>query len=215
MKKWLGVMACVAYLGLMGMSTPAQSVELGAGYAYRSFNAPAFNGFNLTPVVEPRISMNGWFATVGYNFNGFIGVVTDLDMTRTNVPQDFSFPGDNTFSTVMVGPQIYPLGHHRITPFGHFEVGLAHFSNNVSNDSAFSGCGTLNSQYGACAETDGSFAFDLGAGLDFSLTHHFAIRVAEFDWDQSRMFEPGNYTGNSNQNNWKVKAGIIVRFGGH
>jgi hypothetical protein len=207
-RRVLTTICMAACLGLMALPVSAQSFDVGGGYAYRSFRAPAYGG------TEPTTPMNGWFATVDYNFNRFIGVVTDFDMTRTNVPQDPTWPGDNTFSTVMVGPQLYPVGRHRITPFAHFEVGLAHFSNNVSNLSGFSSCGTAGSDVGPCTVTDGSFAFDAGGGVDFSLTRAFAIRVGEFDWDQTRMFEPGNATGNHNQNNWKVKAGIIVRFGG-
>jgi hypothetical protein len=94
------------------------------------------------------------------------------------------------------------------------EFGLAHFAEDYTNVPGDSGCGTLNSEVGPCVITDASFAVVAGGGLDFLLTRNFAVRAGEFDWEQSRMFEPGASTGNVNQNNWKVRAGIIVRFGG-
>jgi opacity protein-like surface antigen len=225
MRKWLGLVACLGLMALpaaaqfRGASTP--SFEIGGGFAYRSFDAPSFPNpnysVNTTGESEPRMPMNGFFVTVGYNLNGFLGVVTDLDWTRANVPNDPFNPGNDSFSTVMVGPQIYPIGHHRLTPFAHVEFGLAHFREDLTNVDGFSGCGTaagVDGESFPCVATDGSFAVDAGGGLDFSVTHNFAVRVGEFDWEQSRMFEPGPATGNTNQNNWKVKAGIIVRFGG-
>ena len=153
--------------------------------------------------------MNGFFATASYNINNFVGIVTDIDWAHGNFPNDPIFPGIDETSSVMIGPQIYPIGHHRLTPFGHVEFGLTHFLNTLS---ASSGCGVESSI--TCNLTDGSFGVSAGGGVDFSLTHHFAVRIGEFDWEQSRMFEPGAVTQNKNQNNWKVKAGIILRFGG-
>jgi len=220
MRKWLGLIAC---FGLMALPAAAQfkggdspSFEIGGGFAYRAFNAQTAPNVYGPPASEPRIPMNGWFVTVGYNFNGFLGVVSDIDWTRANVPNNLGLPGDDTVSSVMVGPQIYPIGHHRLTPFAHVEFGLAHESENITNTMEAAdngGCGTAASLL-PCTLTDGSFGVAAGGGLDVSLTHSFAVRLGEFDWEQTRMFQPGPAYGNSNQSNWKVKAGIIVRFGG-
>jgi opacity protein-like surface antigen len=221
MRKRLGLVL-VACLGLalpaaaQFRGSDATPFEIGGGYAYRSFNAQTTPNNTGDPATEPHVPMNGWFATVGYNFGSLFGVVTDLDWTRANVPNNVGLPGVNTFSSVMVGPQIYPLGHHRITPFAHVEFGLVHNADNISNTPFLEGenegaCGTVSSGV-ACTFTDGSFGIAAGGGVDFSLTHNLAVRLAQFDWEQSRMFEPGAATGNSNQNNWKVKAGVIVRF---
>jgi hypothetical protein len=220
MRKALGLLIC---FGLMTLPAAAQfkskggdvpSFEIGGGFTYRSFNAQT-NEFEFDNSIssEPRIPMNGFFATVAYNFNGFVGVVSDFDWTRANVPNDVGVPGNDTFSSLMVGPQIYPIGHHRLTPFAHVEFGLAHFRQDATNSPAGEGCGVAQEGF-PCFLTDGSFAVDAGGGVDFSVTKMIAIRAGEFDWDQSRMFEPGTATGNKNQSNWKVKAGIIIRFGG-
>lgn len=207
MRKMVGLLAFVALMTLPVAAQGGPAFEVGGGYTYRSFDAQPYNAFNETPINEPRMAMNGWNATAGFNFNTFIGVVTDFDMTTKNSPNDLTMAGKNTFSTLMIGPQFYPIGHHKLTPFVHVEAGLAHFNENLSGIST---CGT--EATGPCNITDGSFAFDFGGGVDFYLTRSIAIRVGELDYDQSRMFG-GAANGNSNQNNWKIKAGIIFRFG--
>lgn len=225
------ILSLLAFLGLMALPAGAQfkgggtpSFEIGGGYAYRSFDAQSFPNpnFGASGGPEARVPMNGFFATVNYNLNDFFGVVTDFDWARTNIPVDNNFPGKDTFSSLMVGPQIYPIGHHKLTPFGHVEFGLVHFKEDESALPSRQGCGTAtgptsgpNAGFGPfpCVSTDGSFAVSAGGGIDYSLMKGFAVRLGEFDWEQSRMFLPGPVTGNKNQNNWKVKAGVIIRFG--
>jgi opacity protein-like surface antigen len=204
MRKMLGLLAC---LGLMALPAAAQFTggapmgEVGGGYAFRSLDTP----------LSPRLTTNGFFANVEFNLNNFIGVSTDADFTRANKPNAAEpVEGMTELSSVMVGPQIYPLGHHRITPFFKAQVGLVHYSNTESN--AVTSCQTES----LCTVTDGSFGFGAGAGVDFSVTKMFAIRLGEIDYEQSRMFEPnqpsvGDTYGN--QSNYKLKAGIIIRFG--
>lgn len=212
MKKMVGLLALAVLAALPAYAQSAPSFEFGGGYTYRSFDAQPFNAPDegITFITEPRMAMNGWNATFGYNFNGFLGVVTDFDMTSTNVPHDIALPGKNTISTLMFGPQIYPMGHHRLTPFAHVEGGLAHFSQDISGVIT---CGIQNgANDGPCTADYSSFAFDVGGGVDVHFTHSIAVRLAEFDYDQTRMFG-GAVNGNSNQNNWKVKAGIIFELG--
>jgi opacity protein-like surface antigen len=210
MRKMLGLLACI---GLMALPVAAQlkggdapAFEIGGGYTYRSFTID--NGI-FGPPPSQTANMNGWNVTVDANINDFLGVVTDIDGTRTTLPNSASaFPGTDALTTVMIGPQLYPVGHHRITPFAHGEFGLAEFRNDFPTGSD---CGSTDS--GPCYVTYGSLAFDLGGGVDFRVTNHIAVRVAEFDFEQTRLFEPSTANGYGNQNHFKVKAGIIIRFG--
>lgn len=196
MKKWLGLLACV---GLVAFSVSAQGgntplAEVGGGYTFRSFAAPG----------APNFNSNGWFANVEFNLNPWIGISTDADFTKKTLSTSTNFfPGPNDFSSVMVGPQLYLLGHHRIAPFFKVQLGLAHYSNTEPKST---GCGNF------CTLTDGSFAFGAGAGVDLSVVKYLAIRVGEIDYEQTRLFEPAD-TGLGNQNNYKFKAGVIFRFG--
>ena len=95
--------------------------------------------------------------------------------------------------TYLFGPQVYPLGHHRITPFAHALFGGSYFDFPTDDFS------------------DSAFAFAIGGGVDFNLTHHISIRPVQFDYEQDRNFGGGT-TGNPLQNNFKYKGGVIFRF---
>lgn len=43
--------------------------------------------------------------------------------------------------------------------------------------------------------------------MDVNVSKHFAVRLGEFDYEQTRLFG-----GNPNQNNYKFKAGVLFHF---
>jgi opacity protein-like surface antigen len=188
MKRLLGLFALLALSSLpaMAQSEGYPKIEVGGGFMYRNYEIQ----------FAPRLSEPGWFVTADYNFANWIGLDLDVDegfqSTNSEVNQYHHF-------TFMAGPQIYPLGHHRITPFAHFLVG----------DSTFIFPGTL-TQSGATFSDD-KLSFELGGGVDWSLTHHIAIRLGEIAYEQNRNFGGGS-TGNPVQNNFKYKGGVIFRF---
>jgi len=189
MKKLLGLVALLilSTLPAMAQSQGYPKFEVGGGFLYRNYN----NQFT------PRLNELGWFATADYNFANFIGLDLDVDEgfyggDPINAPEYHHF-------TFMAGPQIYPLGHHRLTPFGHFLVGDSSiFFPNIKTESG---------------ETfsDDKLSLELGGGVDWSLTHHIAIRLGEFDYEFNKNFQGGE-AGAPNQNNFKYKGGVIFRF---
>jgi opacity protein-like surface antigen len=181
-------------LPAMAQDTPL--AELGAGYTFRSLDVP----FSL------RLDMHGWNASVVFNLNNWLGVATEVDGTRGDSP-DFELPGNDTAGvyTVLVGPRVYPVGHHRLTPFAHVLFGLTHSKITFPPSDE---CSPASS----CTLTDGSFAFAVGGGLDATLTEHFGVRLVEFDYERTGMFQ-SFAPGTPDQNNYRIKAGILIRFG--
>lgn len=55
--------------------------------------------------------------------------------------------------------------------------------------------------------SDNSFAMALGGGADYSVTEHVAIRLIEADYFYTKF-------GGTHQNNARIQAGIVFRFGG-
>ena len=49
-----------------------------------------------------------------------------------------------------------------------------------------------------------------GSGLDISITRHMAVRALEADYFLTRF----NNGVNDHQNNLRLAAGIVIRFGG-
>lgn len=193
MKKLLALFAFVA---LLTVPTFAQDqtpvVEVGGGYQFRSFDQP----------FGPRLNENGGFFTADFNINRWLGAAAEIDATRTDQGalgtwKDYGF---------MFGPQIYPLGHHRLTPFVHALFGLSYIN-------VFLPATPPPDSFPAVTETDDAFSFEVGGGLDWSLTRHVALRLPEADFEQQRFFGAGS-NGNPVQNNFKVSAGIVFRFGG-
>lgn len=60
---------------------------------------------------------------------------------------------------------------------------------------------------GLGTESDSAFAWEAGGGVDVNVSKHFAVRLGEFDYEQTRLFG-----GNPNQNNYKFKAGVLFHF---
>ena len=98
---------------------------------------------------------------------------------------------------------MYPISHHKITPFAQVLIGHAFLSITAP---AASGCGS------GCKISDGSFAWSVGAGVDWSLSRHFAVRLGEIDYERTD-FQAIATPGLSNaDNNFKFKAGVVARF---
>jgi opacity protein-like surface antigen len=180
MKKLLGLFSLVLLASLPTMAQFADSprVEVEGGYAFRSFEVP----------FSPRLNENGWSAGAAFNVTGWLGLAADFDGTygTTGGISVHNF-------TYLFGPRVYPMGHHRITPFVHALFGESHIS------------------IPAIPTTDNAFGWEAGGGVDASVTNHIAVRVGEFDFEQTRNFDAGSM-GNPNQNNFKFKAGVVVRF---
>jgi len=189
------LLALFAFVALSSLPTLAQDrtpvLEVGGGYQFRSFDQP----------FGPRLNENGGFFTADLNLNRWLGVAAEIDGTRTDQGvngtwKDFGF---------MFGPQIYPLGHHRITPFVHALFGASHIN-------VFLPATPGPPPLPAATVTDNAFTWEAGGGLDWYLTRHVGVRLAEFDFEQQRFFGAGS-SGNPNQNNFKFSAGIVFRLG--
>ncbi len=184
---------------LLASSVPALAQtpvgELGIGYSFQSWNVP--------PVLQPNttLHMNGLDVSAEFNLNGFLGVDADAGWTRNT-----QSGATTNITTVMLGPQIYPIGHHRITPFAHALFGIGSFNLGFPSSSS---CTPY------CNNRDGNFAWAGGGGLDINISRHFAIRPVELDYEQTQ-FDLQYLTGApaaANQNSWKYTAAILFHFG--
>ena len=182
MMKSFGILALFALFAWPTLAQDTPIFEAGVGYQYRSFNYPA----------QQRLNMNGWQASASVNINHWLGVTTDFDGTyKTFSAADFSI------YSFMAGPQVYPLGHHVLTPYVNVLVGGAHIGAKNCN-----GCNT----------GDTEFAWGGGGGVDLTVSRHFAIRLGQFEYERTGFFSAGSAT-NPYQDNFKVGAGLLIRFG--
>lgn len=184
MKKLLGLFALLALISVGVKPAMAQGGEVGGGYTYRSWGLPG-----------ERINMNGWNATVGVGLNHWLTVAGDFDGTYSNQGTN----GSGWVESFLFGPRIYPVGHGKVAPFAHAMFGGSHASINFPASGGSP----------AFTEADTAFAFEVGGGVDVNVTHNFAVRLGEFDYERTNLF---NGVGLPNQDNYKFKAGILFRF---
>jgi hypothetical protein len=168
---------------------PTPKAEISAGFTYRRYYAP-----NAT-----TIGMKGGFASYDYNFFRWLGAEGEVlgvtgPLKISNQPTE-----DLHVFTVLAGPKIYPLGHHKLTPFGHFLYGAGI---NTTSVPPFSG-------YGGNASEVTVRAWQVGGGVDYYRWAHWGIRVIQVDYGVAK-FLGGNVP---NQGSGRFSFGFVYRFG--
>jgi peptidoglycan-associated lipoprotein len=164
------------------------SVDVGVDYNYVRTNAPA-GGCGC-------IALNGGSGWVAFNFSHSVGIVGEIASQHAS---NISGSGaDLTLTSYLAGPR-YTWAHARhFAPFAQVLLGGAHASGGLApGNSGLPGSAN-------------AFAMIAGGGLDIRLTRHIALRAFEADYYLTR-FDNGV---NDHQNNLRIAAGVILRFGG-
>ena len=168
---------------------PVSKEEISAGFSYRSYYGPS----------ATSIGMVGGYGSYQYNLRRWVGLAAEgLEVNGsikvTNLP-----PESLHVVTTLVGPQIYPIGHHKLDPFGHFMYGAGFLLSSVPAFSGFPGNST----------TTVVKAWQAGGGMDLRLRPHWSVRLVQFDYVSAKFLGPGV----PNQNGKRVSFGIVYRFG--
>jgi hypothetical protein len=168
---------------------PTPKSELSGGFTIRGYYG--LNG--------STINMKGGFASYDYNFFRWLGLEGEVLGVSGLLKIPMQPALDVHIFTALAGPKIYPLGHHKFTPFGHFLYGAGI---NTTAVSAFGG-------YGGNASAVVVQAWQLGGGLDYNRWTHWGIRLIQFDYGSAK------FLGNNipNQSSKRVSFGFVYRFG--
>jgi len=134
-----------------------------------------------------HIDCQGGGGSGAYSLNNYLGVVGEFSGCKwTGLPAGLSA---HTI-TYLFGPRVTYRGYGRLEPFGEALFGGAH-------DSASGGGATI---------TDNAFAMALGGGVDYKWKPNLVIRFVQADYFYTKF-------GNTHQNNLRLQAGIVYRFG--
>jgi outer membrane immunogenic protein len=134
-------------------------------------------------------SMNGGNAWVSVGLFHDVSAVAEVGSEGAH---DIDGTGTSlTMTSYLFGPRYTLHKSRRIQPFGQALVGGAH-----ANGSFIGG-------------SSNAFASSVGGGLDLNWTAHFAVRAFEADYYFTH-FDNGI---NDHQNNLRIGAGIVFRFG--
>ena len=155
------------------------------GYNFVHANAP--------PTACNCFGMQGGFAQGTFALNEWLRIAAEVTGGHAN---NIGPLGQNlTLMTYAAGPQVV-LGSRRFELFGQALFGAAHGS-----DSYFPSGSTA-------SPSATSFALSTGGGVDLTLSHHVAIRVAQVQYLRTTL---PNGTNNQ-QNQLTLGAGIVLRL---
>lgn len=187
MRKLLGFIAFLLICSAPAMAQSAPKWELGGGYTFRDF---------MNPQTNTRLKMNGWSGTADYTvLKRWLSAAVDLDGTYNN----YGVYGNTSVYSAFIGPQIYPLGHRKLTLFAHVLFGEGYTRNTIPASGGFN----------QRTFSSNAFAWEGGAGLDYTLKKRWAIRLIQFDYEDTKFYPAAGVP----QGNYKLGFGVVYRFG--
>lgn len=188
MRKVLSLLGLLVLVPCAMAAEGAPKAEVYGGYSFfRADDAVSGYSNRLT-----SLNLHGWGASVAGNLTDWFGVVGDFS-GHYGSPKVFRFqiPGvDTNVHTFMAGPKISFRSGSAFTPFGQALIGATRAS-----------AGTFG--FGVA---DHALSAALGGGLDIRVSDSIAIRAIQADYLMTRFFD-------ERQNNIRLSAGIVFRFG--
>ncbi len=169
------------------MAQSGSLFDVGINYNYVRSNAPAGSC--------GCFALNGGSGWVAFNFSRSIGLVGELASQHAS---NISSTGANlTLTSYLAGPRYTWAASRHFAPFAQSLLGGVHASGALApGSSGLPGSGN-------------AFAMIAGGGLDIGFTQRIALRAIEADYYLTR-FDNGV---NDHQNNFRIAAGVIIRFG--
>lgn len=164
------------------------SLDGGVAYNYVRSNAPV-GGCGC-------FSLNGGSGWVGFNLTRSVGIVGEIASQHASGIESIS--ADLTLTSFLAGPRYIWIRSGRFAPFAQLLLGGAHAG------------GTLAPGGSALSGSANAFAMTAGGGLDIAITRHIGLRTFQADYYLTH-FDNGT---NDHQNNLRIAAGVIFRFGG-
>jgi hypothetical protein len=130
--------------------------------------------------VEDRVNLHGWTISVEGNLNRWLAAVADFDGT-------YGSENDERISShsFLFGPK-FTARRERWAPFAHALFGVAR---ELEED-----------------EVEYGFGMALGGGVDYDVNRRISIRLAQLDYEYSRVEE-------LNHHNFRFAAGVVLKFG--
>jgi outer membrane immunogenic protein len=174
--------------GRPALAQNGSRVDVGVEYNYVRSNLPA-GGCGC-------FALNGGNAWAAFNFSRSLGVVGEI---ASQDASNISGSGANlTLTSFLAGPRYRRTVARHFAPFVQGLLGGAHAGGSLAPGSS------------GLPGSANAFAVIAGGGLDIGLTRRIALRAFEADYYLTR-FDNGT---NDHQNNLRIAAGVIIRFGG-
>lgn len=186
----------IAFLVIATTAVTAQPIpkfDLFGGYSFGHIDTGTF---------PSAANLNGWDASLTYNWNRWFGVTAEggglygsqqlsCQPPTLTCPQPLSVAATHQkIHTYSFGPRFYLRNHTRYTPFARALFGGGYTSNGFSDGTTLA---------------NGSSIWTTGAGVDIALTHRLALRT-QTDFQRNRFFHsPGN--------DFRLATGLVWHLG--
>ena len=178
----------ILFAAVPAIAQEVPKAEVGGNYTYLRLDAGNIG----------TLDCHGGGGSATYNLTSYLGVAAEVAGCKvTGVPSVVSASA----VSYLFGPRLTYRGYGRLEPFGEFLFGGVHTSASAT---------------GFPSVTDNTFAFALGGGADYKLSDRFAIRLVQADYLYTNFYRrnPSGIGTSTHQNNARIQAGIIFRFGG-
>jgi Outer membrane protein beta-barrel domain len=180
--------------------------EVFAGYSHNRVDTGiGDDGPALADIVDEREGFHGFNTSVTGNVKRYLGL--KFDFAGHFKEKDFpSFPGDHVKSRVfnfLGGVQLKDNGTDAtFKPFAYALAGGAHVRNEI--DFRALCLPPPGGSPSSCifTESDTGFAAALGGGIDIRASNRVDIRVIQFDYNPTRVFD-------STQHNFRIGVGVV------
>ncbi|SEB49353.1 OmpA family protein [Terriglobus roseus] len=201
----LAVPACLSAQTRMEEKKDYPKSELFVGYSYLRAVPTLADGNRL-------VTLNGGSTSLAYNFTRHFGLVTDFSGYADSelrlsgpgaIPTRIADSSGSVYS-MLFGPRFSFRAKH-FTPFVQVLGGGA-YATAVTLKNCTTACTPLPEQ--------GSFAMTAGGGLDVNVSRHLAIRAVQAEYLMTR-FANTTTAVRSTQNDMRLSAGLVFRFGSH
>lgn len=189
LREWALIAGMVlgGYLLTPGVTAGQALFDVGGGYTYVRANVP--------PGGCGCFSLNGGNGWLAFNATKSIAVVGEVGVQHaSNV---VGTGADLTLTSYLFGPRYTVRRFERVQPFAQVLLGGARASGSLAPGSS------------GLAGSANAFATIVGGGLDVRLNEHFSLRAIEANYYFTK-FDNGV---NDRENNLRIGAGIIFRFG--
>ncbi len=193
MRKLLTFASLIVFLSLASAPKAYSQVELYGGYSHLQLKgAPSSVGSNT----------NGWAGGAYLHLLGPWGIEADYSKHYGASPNEFGGTGYYVPGlTQLYGPR-FTLALPRIHPYVHALFGTVH--GETAEPPLGVACGPLGCPSPNLSEN--AFGMAFGGGLNVMATRHIWLRLVQVDYLRAQ------FTNNS-QNDMRISAGIVFRFG--
>lgn len=160
----------------------------GAALAQDYPKAEVSGGYMYMRLNPGGANCHGGGGSFAANLNDWFGVVGDFSGCK--VTGLVSGTSAHAFN-YLFGPRVTYRSYGSLTPYAHFLIGGERFT------SSLTGVGSASSN---------AFAMALGGGADYKMSEHLALRLIQVEYFYTHF-------GGATQNNARIQAGIVYRWG--